>query len=207
VAEYRPALTGDSRGKNGEQVEIYLYDTLPGGAGFAPQLVDRGEDLFRLALHLMESCKECCDSSCYRCLRSFKNKREHWLLDRHVGIEVIKYILTGQMPSFDKNRIQRSRRLLFEDLVRQTADETNFSLGFLNKESDSQSIILATKKDRRKYAIAICGPLTPEMPIDDEAYKIFSRQNESDIKIIPVDEFLIRNSLPSATKRVLEIIA
>ena len=32
-AEYRPALT--TKGKEGTEVEIFLYDTLPGGAGFS----------------------------------------------------------------------------------------------------------------------------------------------------------------------------
>jgi hypothetical protein len=86
LAEFRPALT--KAGTAGLEAEIFLYDTLPGGAGFASQLASRGVEFFRLALNLMKTCPEDCDASCYRCLRSFKNKFEHSLLDRHVGADV-----------------------------------------------------------------------------------------------------------------------
>src|SRR3984957_20821674 len=36
LAEYRPALTRE--GRVGREAEIFLYDTLPGGAGFSGQL-------------------------------------------------------------------------------------------------------------------------------------------------------------------------
>ena len=75
MAEFRPALTPG--GKKGYEAEIFLYDTLPGGAGFSRQLVDLGQELFERALQLMTACPEGCDASCYRCLRSYKNKFEH----------------------------------------------------------------------------------------------------------------------------------
>ena len=37
MAEYRPSLTPE--GRDGLKAEIFLYDTLPGGAGFSSQLV------------------------------------------------------------------------------------------------------------------------------------------------------------------------
>jgi hypothetical protein len=48
MAEYRPSLTPE--GREGLKAEIFLYDTLPGGAGFSSQLVDRGVELFERAL-------------------------------------------------------------------------------------------------------------------------------------------------------------
>ena len=52
MAEYRPALT--PAGTSGLEAEIFLYDTLPGGAGFASQLADRGLELYQRALHLIK---------------------------------------------------------------------------------------------------------------------------------------------------------
>src|ERR1035438_2571587 len=75
MAEYRPSLT--PAGREGLKAEIFLYDTLPGGAGFSSQLVESGTELFQRALQLVKTCPENCDASCYRCLRSFKNKFEH----------------------------------------------------------------------------------------------------------------------------------
>jgi Domain of unknown function (DUF1998) len=66
-AEYRPALT--PAGREGREAEIYLYDTLPGGAGFAKRVGDLGLVVFEDALRILEDCPENCDRSCYRCLR------------------------------------------------------------------------------------------------------------------------------------------
>src|SRR5262249_41294787 len=99
MAEFRPALT--PAGASGLEAEIFLYDTLPGGAGFSSQLADRGLELFQMALYLMKTCLENCDASCYRCLRSFKNKFEHRLLDRHVGAELLEYLLNSEHPKFN----------------------------------------------------------------------------------------------------------
>ena len=82
-AEYRPALT--SAGRDGLEAEIYIYDTLPGGAGFAKRVGELGLSIFEDALKLLEKCPDNCDRSCYRCLRSYKNKFEHELLDRILG--------------------------------------------------------------------------------------------------------------------------
>ena len=54
-------------------------------------------ELFQRALRLVKICPENCDASCYRCLRSFKNKFEHGLLDRHVGAELLEYLLTSAL--------------------------------------------------------------------------------------------------------------
>ena len=68
-AEYRPALT--SAGREGLEAEIYIYDTLAGGAGFSRRISDFGRMVFEDALALLEGCPANCDRSCYRCLRSF----------------------------------------------------------------------------------------------------------------------------------------
>src|SRR5205085_5420050 len=74
-AEYRPALT--PAGRDGREAEIYLYDTLPGGAGFAQRVGNLGLAVFEDALQILQHCPANCDRSCYRCLRSYKNKFEH----------------------------------------------------------------------------------------------------------------------------------
>jgi ATP-dependent helicase YprA (DUF1998 family) len=116
MAEYRPSPTPE--GQEGRKAEIFLYDTLPGGAGFSSLLVDRRVELCARALQLLKTCPEDCDASCYRCLRSFKNKLEHVLLDRHVGAELLEYLLNGQLPQFDRGRLRKSTDWLSHDLHR-----------------------------------------------------------------------------------------
>src|SRR3546814_6311610 len=106
MAEYRPALT--VAGINGLEAEIFLYDTLPGGAGFSGQLAERGEELFTHALTFMKTCEEYCDASCYRSLRSYTNKFEHGLLEHHYGADLLYSLIGCEMNQFDTERIRSS---------------------------------------------------------------------------------------------------
>lgn len=197
MAEYRPSL--NAKGRTGEQVEIFLYDTLPGGAGFSSQLVDRGVDLFTKALEIMIDCPEHCDNSCYRCLRSFKNKFEHILLDRHIGSELTQFILTGVVPPFDSKRISYATEILFDDLLCNKTDAFELEIGVGKDKESSSGVISISTSDGRKYLVALTAPLNPATPVNVHAKNIYAS-----IDKILVDELLIKNNLPSATKQVLE---
>jgi hypothetical protein len=200
MAEYRPALTGD--GRLGREAEVFLYDTLPGGAGFAGQLVGRGTELFEAALVLMKGCPHQCDSSCYRCLRSFKNKFEHSLLDRHVGAELLEYLLTGRLPVFDARRLKTSTDLLLGDLRRQGRTDVTY------KEDEPVEIngkkcvapILA-EKTGAKFVIALAAPLTSNLPADP---KLAAIKADLGPQLIIVNELLARGNLPTMTREVEE---
>ena len=203
MAEFRPALT--DQGKNGLEAEIFLYDTLPGGAGFSSQLSSQGLTLFQLALEIMEECHEECDASCYRCLRSFKNKFEHQFLDRHVGKMLLKYLLTGLDSEFETQRIKSSTNLLYQDLIRQSPDGVEFKTEVTLNTSEwkGKAPILAVFESRRQESIiALSGPLTPNYPSDSTLKKLLSPTNLS-IPLIVVDELKVRCSLPAASREVL----
>ena len=201
MAEYRPALT--PAGRNGLEAEIFLYDTLPGGAGFSSQLVDRGTELFQRALRLVKTCPENCDASCYRCLRSFKNKFEHGLLDQHVGAELLEYLLTSALPEFDAQRLRNSTALLYSDLLRQGDGGVDFATNVkvtFAATGDVEVPILAVRKGGKRFAIALSGPLTTDHPADPSIREL--REKISEIQVIVVNELLVRGNLPAATREV-----
>ena len=204
MAEFRPALT--PAGKRGLEAEIFLYDTLPGGAGFSSRLADCGLDLFHRALSLMKGCGEKCDTSCYRCLRSFKNKFEHSFLDRHVGVELLEFLLNGRSSGFSPERLRASTALLYSDLRRQVAEDLQFELhGAV--ETDTGGTIVApilARSAERRYIIALSGPLTPDYPADP-AITVF-RDRGGHVPVIVEDELIVRGNLPAATRRVLREI-
>lgn len=199
MAEYRPSLTPE--GREGLKAEIFLYDTLPGGAGFSSQLVDRGVEMFERALELMKTCPENCDASCYRCLRSFKNKFEHILLDRHVGAELLEYLLTGQLPQFDRARLQKSTTWLCNDLQRQGEAEMRYQQAITVAAGKSARItapILATHKNGKQFVIALSGPLSTGHPAD--ASLLALKEAAGAPELIIVNELLVRGNLPAATR-------
>ena len=204
LAEFRPALT--EAGTNGREAEIFLYDTLPGGAGFASQLVDLGDELFRSALNLLKTCPEDCDASCYRCLRSFKNKFEHSLLDRHVGAELLEYLVTGDVPSFDARRLRTSAKLLANDLSRNgkalnVGIDKEIQVGKLGKFTAPIKVMRA---DGTVFIVVVTGPLEVDYPTNPIVQAL--KKASSDIQVVPVNELMIRGNLPDATSRVLEAI-
>ena len=204
MAEYRPALT--QAGKVGLEAEIFLYDTLPGGAGFARQLADRGIELFKNALVIMKGCPENCDSSCYRCLRSFKNKFEHGQLDRNVGAELVEFLLTDQMQPFNPDRIAASTKILMLDLERNADSGITYELGSVIDVPALGEVtvsILATRSDGVRKVIALAGPLTDEHPSDP---RLAEMRETWDGEVIPVNELLVRGNLPTATRLVEEAV-
>jgi len=205
MAEYRPSLTPE--GREGLKAEIFLYDTLPGGAGFASQLVECGTDLFRRALRLVKTCPENCDASCYRCLRSFKNKFEHRLLDRHVAAELLEYLLTGTLPEFDEQRLKNSTALLYRDLLRQGDGSVDFEADAKVSVRDLGEIevpILARKNGGERFAIALSGALTTDHPAAPSIREL--REKISNIQVIVINELLVRGNLPAATREVQRLL-
>ncbi|HXY99027.1 MAG TPA: DEAD/DEAH box helicase [Stellaceae bacterium] len=201
MAEYRPALT--AAGRDGLEAEIFLYDTLPGGAGFASQLIDRGRELLERALALVKVCPENCDASCYRCLRSFKNKFEHGHLDRHIAIGLLEYLLTGKLPGFDAERLRASTALLCSDLERQSDGviqiEANKRIAVAGV-GQVEAPILITKSAGRQFVVAISHPLMSGCAADAKIRDVQEKSPET--HVILVNELLVRGNLPAATRAV-----
>jgi hypothetical protein len=203
-AEYRPALTAG--GNDGLQAEIYLYDTLAGGAGFTRRIHGYGVDIFKRALELLERCPVKCDASCYRCLRSFRNRFEHGSLDRHVGASLLRYLLDGTPPGIGQARLDRSADKLYEDLTclgvpgvsfARNADVTIPGIGRVTAP------ILATR-DAGQWIFGVHGPLARDVAPDKELQD--AKENSTSVPVVLIDDTEITHNLPSASRRVLRAI-
>lgn len=206
VAEFRPALT--ELGERGQEAELYLYDTLSGGAGFARAAGGLGKRLFERALELLEGCPEQCDSSCYRCLRSYKNKFEHDSLDRHLGAALLTYALTGELPQSYQARIEQACDVLFADL--QGHAPTGFVLSRAVRRGcpgiGAVTIpILCTSAGGDEFAVCLAGALTPGH-IGDVALRELSEFGSTPVVIAPVDEHEVRVNLPRSSASVRQAI-
>lgn len=202
-AEYRPALT--AAGRDGREAEIYLYDTLPGGAGFSQRVGAIGLSVFEEALRGLENCPENCDRSCYRCLRSYKNKFEHDLLDRHLGTSLLRFALTGNASTPAAGRLDRSTDLLFEDLERHGVDGlslTRHAAVSVPGLDEVVAPILATNAAGAQFVIGLHEPLTPDHPSDDGLRDL--KEFSVAVPVVLVDELVVRRNLPSATASLLE---
>jgi hypothetical protein len=204
-AEYRPALT--SLGPLGLESEIYVYDTLAGGAGFTRRIRDYGLDIFKHTLNRLENCPAGCDASCYRCLRSFRNRFEHGLLDRHVGASLLRYLLHGTLPAMDPARLSRSAGRLHEDLASLCLDGVTLTPDAVIDVPGIGPVdapILATRGGQQ-WIIAVHGPLTRDLAPDPKLQE--AKEYSTSVRVLLIDDTEITHSLPSASQRVIREIA
>ena len=78
-------------GSNASESAIVLYDNVPGGAGLVAQLERESvfDEMLRNARERVQG--NCgCDSSCYGCLRSYRNQFAHPRLNRKRALEVLR---------------------------------------------------------------------------------------------------------------------
>lgn len=79
-------------------VDIYIYDTASGGAGYSVEIANRTEPLMRDAFDRQLNKKDCCESSCYKCLQNYGNRFVHSQLDKRFGRMLWEYIYYQKAP-------------------------------------------------------------------------------------------------------------
>jgi ATP-dependent helicase YprA (DUF1998 family) len=202
-AEYRPALT--LLGKEGLEAEIYVYDTLAGGAGFTRRVNDYGMEIFKRTLERLEDCPENCDESCYRCLRSFRNRFEHNLLDRHVGASLLRYLIHGTQPNLDEERLERSADKLYEDLNSRTRHDVSFTRGTKIEVEGVGTVtapILASRGGQQ-WIYGVHGPLSPGVAPTDE---LRAAKESGSVPVHLIDDLVISRNLPFASQQILQTL-
>jgi ATP-dependent helicase YprA (DUF1998 family) len=204
LAEYRPALT--PQGALGHEVEIFVYDTLAGGAGFAPQLAERADELFNAADRLLSNCPEACGASCYRCLRSFRNKLDHKHLDRIVGAQLLAHARFGGYPPYNEERFASSVNVLALDLERQLGAQFRFERNAVRvvDGTDVRVPLIAIRVGTGAETwITLHSPSAGEIPIDDDLRAVAQRVPN----LVCVDDLRVRVHLPSAVDQVRSFLA
>jgi len=73
------------------EVSLYIFDNVPGGAGHTYKVFDFSEEKYKewfdISLQRINNCECGVDSSCYKCLQSRSNQRYHDWLERGLAVE------------------------------------------------------------------------------------------------------------------------
>jgi len=95
--------------------EVFLYDDVPGGAGYARAIEQNLEAILRKALELGEHCvNPNCGGACYHCMFDYRNQMLHPLLDRELGAALLRFVLHNQQPSLKPVQVTRGASALAE---------------------------------------------------------------------------------------------
>ncbi|MBX6383124.1 MAG: DEAD/DEAH box helicase [Microbispora sp.] len=89
----RDDIDGALFARPGRRLGIVMFDAVPGGAGSVLRIAHRLQDVAEAALQRVSDCDCGEETSCYGCLRSFRNQRFHEELSRGAAAEVLAPLL------------------------------------------------------------------------------------------------------------------
>ncbi len=184
-----PAGPGDTPG-TAVNLDFFLYDTTPGGAGFAAAAIGRLPDVLNTAKQILSSCD--CSSSCQRCLRTYDNRYDHLRLDRFLAASLLEYMEVGVIPPISATR----QAAAFESLAKSVRLLGSFgpSLSAAPSRNGGQ----LTRAGRSVNIV-----MTPALIGGDQIQVDASPGGDS----VRVSEFVLIRDLPRAATAVFDHLA
>jgi hypothetical protein len=112
--EFTELVTGYRLRKNqrGFFVDLYVYDSLSSGAGYAVSLSEDAEELLQKTESLLSGCT--CSSACHKCLKHYRNQNIHGRLDRFAARDLLRWGVYGRT---EENLPADTQRKLVEPLT------------------------------------------------------------------------------------------
>lgn len=77
--------------------QIVLYESVPGGAGYLERLAKEIPEVARITAEMLDHPD--CETSCYGCIRTYYNQREHDLLDKRLVLEFFRNLSSQKTQS------------------------------------------------------------------------------------------------------------
>jgi hypothetical protein len=161
-------------------LDIFIYDTTAGGAGYSRRIGDSPRIIFDGAMKFLSG--DCCDDSCYQCLRDFRNRFSHDQLHKAVGLDLWHYVHEGLVP--------KPYEIATQEIVGRPLLHLMELLGYESRPTGGDFLELVKGGDRRAIVIY---PVLTETPL------VMSRGSQA---AVPISDFEIRHSLSGAFDKV-----
>ncbi|PLR92038.1 DEAD/DEAH box helicase [Bacillus sp. T33-2] len=190
-------LVGSDSDEYSLRADIYLFDTLSGGAGYAEQAGESLNTVLKRTFRLLSECPANCDRSCTECLRHYKNQYFHSQLDRRLGVNMLEYILTGKIPEFEEIMEQA---LKLKPLIRLLQLE-----GYECEEKGSIGGItypFVIKGRHNKLPLVI----SPSLIDDLDARNLYPLVKEGLVEPYIVNDYLMMHNLPLIYNKVKDFL-
>jgi ATP-dependent helicase YprA (DUF1998 family) len=143
-----------NRGNHRIHGEVYLYDDVPGGAGYARSILANLTEILEVAQGIARECSNSeCAGACYQCLLDYKNQPFHHILNRDLGLSLLDYVLEGLLPEITEEEIAMSINS-FSDYSREDFE----NLG-VQEIGGIQADITLRDSDGNNFAALIIHPM------------------------------------------------
>jgi len=153
-SEIKVGIRPVKRSKGKLQAEVFIYDDVPGGAGYARAIENHLEEIITKAIRLGENCSHPeCEGACYQCLMEYRNQAQHSVLDRRLGTDLLKLIQQNVQPVLTEQDVFNSISSIMQYVG------TGYKSGG-NKHLNGVDYQLTLEgKNGRKIAIRVIHPL------------------------------------------------
>jgi ATP-dependent helicase YprA (DUF1998 family) len=174
-----------------DEAQLYLYDLLPGGAGYARAVGDALGDVLDATEAVLDGCD--CPASCYRCIRHYGNNWIHTSLDRHLALALLRHLRTGDLPGLkytDKEQVLGGLQELLA--LRGIGSELGSSLA-------GEQVPLLVHMPNGDLCVDVHHPL-----VDPQAHPspmVLASQSQF-LESISLDAFELVHDLPAAVERL-----
>lgn len=160
----------------GFSVDIYIYDSLSSGAGYAVGVADNIQGILADVENNLKTCD--CNSACHKCLKHQRNTIFHGVLDRHAALDLLYWGTKGDI----------AESLSLNDQIKLMYPLKNILAEYgINISYDSDGIIVQSNNTERNVIVY------PAMWIEPK--------DEDDIYI---SDLFIKYAKPYAVKKILD---
>jgi hypothetical protein len=173
-----------------DEAQLYLYDLLPGGAGYARAVGLALEEVLDATEELLAACE--CEQSCYRCIRHYRNNYIHSSLDRHLALALLRHVRYSVNPTISSvERVTASLGLQEYLQLRGISWERSVTV-------DGTEVPMIVRFGNREVWVDFHHPLiSPDATPSEVARKAKSAFRE----FLDLDAFTVVHDLPSAISR------
>lgn len=167
--EFTELVTGYRyrQNKKGSFIDIYLYDSLSSGAGYAINAANNIDKLLDKVREILKGCN--CESACYNCLKHYRNQFVHGILDRFAALDLLNWAQKGELHT----RISKEKQIQLITPLVDILKEMHYFIEFVGDQ------IYITHNNNRKeiviYPSMLKQPSSKNIVYLSEAYLKYAK--------------------------------
>lgn len=116
-------------------VDIYLYDSLSSGAGYAAAVANEIERLLVSVEDILTGCS--CSCSCYKCIKHYRNQYVHGMLDRYAALQLLNWGRNSSVEKGYSNDEQKVLLMPLMDILEKSGCYLGFDMGTITIQKNS----------------------------------------------------------------------
>ena len=142
--EFTELVTGYRyrQNKKGSFIDIYLYDSLSSGAGYAINAANNIDKLLDKVREILNGCH--CESACYNCLKHYRNQFVHGILDRFAALDLLNWAQKAELHT----RISKEKQIRLITPLVDILREMHYFIEF-----DGDQIYITHNNNRKEIVI------------------------------------------------------